>query len=150
MSINKVLLIGNLGADPEIRSAANGDAICNLRLATNESWKDKHTGEQREATEWHTVVLYRRLAETAERYLKKGARIFIEGKVRYRKWQDKNGVERSSTEIEASSMTMLDTRSTPGSEASNRREPTTAWNAPPVTSGSPSREISFPDDGIPF
>ena len=150
MSINKVLLIGNLGADPEIRSAANGDAICNLRLATNESWKDKHTGEQRESTEWHTVVLYRRLAETAERYLKKGARIYIEGKVRYRKWQDKNGIERTSTEIEVSSMTMLDARSTAGSEGSNRLEPTTAWNAPPVTSGSPRREIAFPDDGIPF
>ena len=150
MSINKVLLIGNLGADPEMRSTANGDAICNLRLATNESWKDKHTGEQRESTEWHTVVLYRRLAETAERYLKKGARIYIEGKVRYRKWQDKNGVERTTAEIEASTMTMLDTRSTAGSEGSNRLEPATAWNAPSVTSGSPRREIAFPDDGIPF
>ena len=111
MSINKVLLIGNLGADPEMRSTANGDAICNLRLATNESWKDKHTGEQRELTEWHSVVLYRRLAETAGRYLKKGARIYIEGRVRYRKWQDKNGVERTTAEIEASTMTMLDARS---------------------------------------
>lgn len=72
MSINKVLLIGNLGADPEMRSTANGDAICNLRLATNESWKDRRTGEQRESTEWHTIVLYRKLAEIAERYLKKG------------------------------------------------------------------------------
>jgi single-strand DNA-binding protein len=150
MSINKVLLIGNLGADPEMRSTANGDAICNLRLATNESWKDKHTGEQRESTEWHSVVLYRRLAETAGRYLKKGARIYIEGRVRYRKWQDKNGVERTTAEIEASTMTMLDARSAAGSESSNRLELSTAWNAPSVPSGSPRREIALPDDGIPF
>jgi len=150
MSINKVLLIGNLGADPEIRSAANGDAICNLRLATNESWKDKHTGEQRESTEWHTVVLYRRLAETAERYLKKGARIYIEGRVRYRKWHDKSGIERTRTEIEASSMTMLDTRGAPGSEAKDRHGPSTLRSAPSIASGSPCREIAFPDDGIPF
>ncbi len=150
MSINKVLLIGNLGADPEIRSAANGDAICNLRLATNESWKDKHTGEQRELTEWHTVVLYRRLAEIAERYLKKGARIYIEGKVRYRKWQDKNGIERTSTEIEASSMTMLDSRDASRSQAKDRQVPSTLRSAPPDTSISTCREITFPDDGIPF
>ena len=109
MSINKVLLSAISGR-PRMRSTANGDAICNLRLATNESWKDKHTGEQRESTEWHTVVLYRKLAEIAERYLKKGARIYIEGRVRYRKWQDKNGIERTSTEIQASSMTMLDAK----------------------------------------
>lgn len=150
MSINKVLLIGNLGADPEMRSAANGDAICNLRLATNESWKDKHTGEQRESTEWHTVVLYRRLAEIAERYLKKGARIYIEGKVRYRKWEDKNGIERTSTEIEASSMTMLDSRDASGPQAKDRNRPTTQWGATTVGIGSAGLETAFPDDGIPF
>jgi single-strand DNA-binding protein len=150
MSINKVLLIGNLGADPEMRSTANGDAICNLRLATNESWKDKHTGEQRESTEWHTVVLYRKLAEIAERYLKKGARIYIEGRVRYRKWQDKNGIERTSTEIEASLMTMLDARGASGSEANDRHEPMPLRGASSATPKSLRGEIPFPDDGIPF
>jgi single-strand DNA-binding protein len=150
MSINKVLLIGNLGADPEMRSTANGDAICNLRLATNESWKDRHTGEQRESTEWHTVVLYRKLAEIAERYLKKGARIYIEGRVRYRKWQDKNGIERTSTEIEASSMTMLDSRGGSASQVTEVRGPSTLRGEPPVSFGSSGREPAFPDDGIPF
>ena len=150
MSINKVLLIGNLGADPEMRSTANGDAICNLRLATNESWKDRHTGEQRESTEWHTVVLYRKLAEIAERYLKKGARIYIEGRVRYRKWQDKNGIERTSTEIEASSMTMLDSRDASGSQAKDGHGPSTLRGATTVGLGSSGRETAFPDDGIPF
>jgi len=150
MSINKVLLIGNLGADPEMRSTANGDAICNLRLATNESWKDKHTGEQRESTEWHTVVLYRKLAEIAERYLKKGARIYIEGRVRYRKWQDKNGIERTSTEIEASSMTMLDPKGGSVSQTKDGRGPSTLRGESPVGFGSSGREPAFPDDGIPF
>jgi single-strand DNA-binding protein len=110
MSVNKVLLVGNLGADPEVRFATNGDPICNLRLATNESWSDKTTGERRETTEWHRVVLYRKLAEIAQQYLKKGARIYVEGKIRHRRWQDKDGTDRTTTEIEAASMTMLDAK----------------------------------------
>lgn len=106
-SVNKVILIGNLGADPEIRYSQSGNAICNLRLATTESWKDKTTGEKKESTEWHRVVMYRGLAEIAERYLKKGSQVYIEGSIRTRKWQDKSGVDRYTTEIEADEMTML-------------------------------------------
>jgi single-strand DNA-binding protein len=106
-SLNKVILIGNLGADPEQRAFPNGDAICNLRLATTENWKDKSTGEARENTEWHRVVLYRRLAEIAGQYLKKGSQVYVEGRLRTRKWQDKDGQERYTTEIEASEMKML-------------------------------------------
>lgn len=106
-SINKVILIGNLGSDPEMRAFHNGDAVCNLRLATSEQWKDKATGEQRDSTEWHRVVLFRRLAEIAGQYLKKGSQVFIEGRLRTRKWQDKDGQERYTTEIEASEMKML-------------------------------------------
>ena len=106
-SVNKVILVGNLGADPEIRYSQAGNAICNLRLATTESWKDKATGDKKEITEWHRVVMYRGLAEIAERYLKKGAQVYIEGRIRTRKWLDKSGVDRYTTEIEADEMTML-------------------------------------------
>ena len=106
-SINKVILIGNLGADPETRYMPGGDAVCTLRLATTDKWKDKASGETREATEWHRVVLFRRLAEIAKEYLKKGAAVYIEGRLRTRKWQDKEGHEHYTTEIEASEMKML-------------------------------------------
>lgn len=106
-SVNKVILIGNLGADPELRSFPNGDRVCNLRLATTDSWKDKVTGEKRESTEWHRVVLYRKLAEIAGQYLRKGSQIYVEGRIRTRKWKDKDGQDRYSTEIEADEMTML-------------------------------------------
>ncbi len=106
-SINKVILIGNLGADPEIRYTGTGDAICNLRIATTETWKDKTSGEKRESTEWRTVVLFRRLAEIAKQYLAKGSAVYIEGKLKTRKWQDKQGADRYSTEIETMEMTML-------------------------------------------
>ena len=106
-SVNKVILVGNLGADPEMRYAASGDAICNLRVATTDKWKDKASGETREATEWHRVVIYRKLAEIAERYLKKGSAVYFEGRLRTRKWTDKDGQERYSTEVEASDMKMI-------------------------------------------
>ena len=106
-SINKVILIGNLGADPELRSTSSGESICNLRLATTDKWKDKTTGEARETTEWHRVVLYRRLAEIAGEYLKKGSSVYIEGRLRTRKWQDKDGNERATTEIEGNELKML-------------------------------------------
>lgn len=106
-ALNKVLLIGNLGADPETRYTTSGDPVCNIRLATTESWKDKQTGEQKEATEWHRVVFYNRLAEVAGQYLKKGSQVYIEGKIKTRKWTDKDGVERYTTEIQASEMKML-------------------------------------------
>ena len=106
-SVNKVILIGNVGADPELRSFPSGDRVCNLRLATTDSWKDKASGEKRETTEWHRVVLYRKLAEIAGQYLRKGSQVYIEGRIRTRKWKDKDGQDRYSTEIEADEMTML-------------------------------------------
>jgi single-strand DNA-binding protein len=98
-SVNKVILVGNLGADPETRYTATGDAVCNIRLATTESWKDKTSGEKREITEWHRVVFYRKLAEIAGQYLKKGSQVYLEGRIKTRKWQDKEGQERYTTEI---------------------------------------------------
>jgi single-strand DNA-binding protein len=106
-SINKVILIGNLGTDPETRYTASGDAVCNIRLATTESWKDKQTGEKRELTEWHRVVFYRKLAEIAGQYLRKGSQVYLEGRIKTRKWQDKDGQDRYTTEIEATDMKML-------------------------------------------
>ncbi|HSG55201.1 MAG TPA: single-stranded DNA-binding protein [Paracoccaceae bacterium] len=111
-SVNKVILIGNLGQDPEIKSFQNGGRICNLRIATSESWKDKATGERKERTEWHTVVLQSEgLVGVAERYLRKGSKVYIEGQLRTRKWQDANGADRYSTEVSVGvggSLTMLD------------------------------------------
>jgi single-strand DNA-binding protein len=109
-SVNKVILVGNLGADPESRYMPNGDAVCNVRLATTESWKDKASGDKKEITEWHRVVFYRRLAEIAGQYLKKGTPVYVEGRIRTRKWQDKDGQERYTTEIEATEMQMLGRR----------------------------------------
>ncbi len=106
-SVNKVILVGNLGADPEIRHTATGDAVCTLSLATTEKYKDK-SGAQQEVTEWHRVAMFRRLAEIAGEYLRKGSSIYVEGRLKTRKWQDKNGQDRYTTEIEASEMKMLD------------------------------------------
>lgn len=113
-SLNKVSLIGNLGADPDLRYMPNGEAVCNVRLATTESWKDKSSGEKREATEWHRVVLFRKLGEVAGQYLKKGAQVYIEGRLRSRKWTDKDGQERYSTEIVADDLIMLGKRDSNG------------------------------------
>lgn len=106
-SLNRVALIGHLGADPETRAFGDGGMVCNINIATSESWKDRVTGEQKEATEWHRVVLYRRLAEIADQYLRKGAQIYVEGKLRTKKWTDKTGVERYTTQIEADELKML-------------------------------------------
>lgn len=105
--INKVILVGNLGQDPESRAMPSGGTVTNVRLATSESWKDKQSGEQKERTEWHTVVMFNRLGEIAAEYLKKGSQIYVEGSLRTRKWQDKEGRDRYSTEIVASEMQML-------------------------------------------
>ena len=105
--INKVILVGNLGADPETRAMPSGSTVANLRIATSESWRDKQSGEQQERTEWHRVVLFGRLGEVAAEYLKKGSQVYIEGSLRTRKWQDKQGVERYSTEIVGNDMQML-------------------------------------------
>ena len=108
--INKVILIGNLGQDPEVRYMPNGGAVCNITVATSETWKDKNTGEQQEKTEWHRVVMFRRLAEIAGEYLKKGSKVYLEGKLQTRKWQDQQGQDRYTTEIVADEMQMLDSR----------------------------------------
>lgn len=124
-SINKVLIIGNLGRDPEVRYAPSGAAICNITIATSRNWKDKTSGEKMEETEWHRVVLYDRLAEIAGEYLKKGRPVYIEGRLKTRKWTDKDGVEKYTTEIIANEMQMLGGREDGaggGNEASPRRE----------------------------
>jgi len=108
--VNKVILIGNLGADPETRAMPSGTTVANLRIATSESWRDKQTGEQQERTEWHRVALFGRLAEVAGEYLRKGSKVYIEGSLRTRKWQDKEGKDRYSTEIVGNDMQMLDAR----------------------------------------
>jgi single-strand DNA-binding protein len=108
--INKVILIGNVGQDPESKYMPSGNAVTNLSVATSESWKDKQTGQQQERTEWHRVVFFNRLAEIAGEYLRKGSKVYIEGSLRTRKWQDKNGQDRYTTEIVANEMQMLDSR----------------------------------------
>ncbi len=105
--INKVILVGNLGADPEVRYTAGGSAVANLRVATAESWKDKQSGEMQERTEWHRVVLFGRLGEIAGEYLKKGSQVYLEGRLQTRKWEDRDGNERFTTEIVANEMQML-------------------------------------------
>ncbi len=109
-SVNKVILIGNLGRDPEVRYAASGAAICNVTIATSRQWKDKTSGERQEETEWHRVVFYDRLAEIAGEYLKKGKSVYVEGRLKTRKWTDKEGVEKYTTEIIAQEMNMLGNR----------------------------------------
>jgi single-strand DNA-binding protein len=128
-SVNKVILVGNLGADPEVRHTATGDAVCTLSLATTEKYKDK-SGTQQEVTEWHRVTMFRRMAEIAGEYLRKGSSIYIEGRLKTRKWQDKNGQDRYTTEIEASEMKMLDRapamdnhRSRPTNKTKEDRDP---------------------------
>jgi single-strand DNA-binding protein len=115
--INKVILIGNLGADPETRAMPSGTTVANLRIATSESWRDKQTGEQQERTEWHRVALFGRLAEIAGEYLKKGSQVYIEGSLRTRKWQDKQGNDRYSTEIVGNELQMLGGRGGSGAGA---------------------------------
>jgi single-strand DNA-binding protein len=115
-SINKVILIGNLGRDPEVRYTPNGAAICNVTIATSRNWKDKNSGERMEETEWHRVVFYDRLAEIAGEYLKKGRPVYVEGRLKTRKWQDKDGVEKYTTEIIADQMQMLGGRDGGGDE----------------------------------
>ena len=115
-SVNKVILVGNLGADPEVRTFQNGGKVCNLRVATGETWKDKNTGERRERTQWHTVAIFSEpLARTAEQYLRKGSKVYLEGQLETRKWQDQSGNDRYSTEVVlrpyTSTMVMLDGRS---------------------------------------
>jgi single-strand DNA-binding protein len=149
--INKVILIGNLGRDPEIRYTASGLAVANLTLATSESWKDKQTGENVERTEWHRIVLYQRLAEIAGEYLKKGSKIFVEGRLQTRKWQDKtSGQDRYTTEIVGDNMQMLDSKGNHTSEAPAFEKPAPATAASVSPSGEAALSLDQFDDDIPF
>jgi len=139
--VNKVIVVGNLGQDPETRYMPSGSAVTNMRIATNESWKDKQSGEHRERTEWHSVALFGRLAEISAEYLRKGSQVYVEGKLRTRKWQDKEGHDRYTTEIIADELQMLGSRSGAGAPAMKDSPPA---SAPPQPSGD-----DF-DDDIPF
>jgi|SRR5688500_17184371 len=139
-SLNKVTLIGNLGKDPETRYMPNGDAVTNVTLATTETWKDK-SGEKQEKTEWHRVTFYRRIAEVVQEYVKKGQQIYVEGRLETRKWTDKAGVERYTTEIIASEMKML---GKPGGNSGQEQGPRSQ------PSKAPENEFSDMDDDIPF
>jgi single-strand DNA-binding protein len=151
-SVNKVILFVNLGADPETRYLPSGDPVTNIRLATTESWKDKASGEKKEATEWHRVVFFRRLAEIAGQYLKKGSQVYIEGRIRTRKWQDKEGQERYTTEIEAEEMKMLGGRQGQGEPSSYGGDASAPSYGGARPSPSAAKKPSFDDmdDDIPF
>lgn len=150
MSVNKVILVGRLGAEPESRAFQDGGSICNLRLATSESWKDKQTGERKERTEWHRVTLNNRLGEVAQQYLHKGSQIYIEGRIRTRKWQDQSGQDRYSTEISADSMTMLDSKPANGQTPPANRSPQPASPSAGPDYGAPQGGADYLDDDIPF
>lgn len=142
--VNKVILIGALGQDPEVRYNQGGSAITNISVATSEAWKDKQTGQSQERTEWHRVVFFNRLAEIAGEYLRKGSKVYIEGSLRTRKWQDQQGQDRYTTEIVASEMQMLSGRSD-GQQAAPRSNPAPAQTPPPNAGGFDQFE-----DDIPF
>lgn len=138
--INKVIVLGNLGDDPTTRYMPNGNAVTNVSIATSESWKDKQSGQEQERTEWHRVVFFNRLAEIAGEYLRKGSKVYIEGQLRTRKWQDQSGNDRYTTEIVASDMQMLDSRS-----RENHQAPAQQQSGPP-----PSNAGGEFEDDIPF
>jgi len=153
--VNKVILIGNLGRDPEVRYSPNGSAVANCTLATTESWKDKNSGEKQEKTEWHRVVFFGRLAEIAGEYLKKGSQIYIEGRLQTRKWQDKEGQDRYTTEIVANEMQMLGSRGGQGapSENFNQDQPHESAPAGSAAKAAPKSKAGAGadfDDDIPF
>jgi single-strand DNA-binding protein len=151
-SVNKVILVGNLGKDPEVRYMPNGDAVTNITIATTDTWKDKTSGEKKEATEWHRVVFFRKLAEIAGQYLKKGAQVYIEGSLKTRKWQGQDGQDRYTTEIVADGMQMLGRREGAGPPPVGSATPP-AQNGgatpdrPPAQGGSGFSDL---EDDIPF
>ena len=148
-SINKVIIIGNLGRDPEVRYTPNGAAVCNLRIATTRNWKHRESGERQEETEWHRIVFNDRLAEIAGEYLKKGRPVYVEGRLKTRKWQDKEGQDRYTTEIIADAMQMLGSRSgMGGGESREMREPPPMGESKPAKK--PAGQFQDMDDDIPF
>ncbi len=150
--INKVILIGNLGRDPETRYMPSGGAVTNITVATSETWKDKNTGQDQERTEWHRVVFFNRLAEIAGEYLRKGSKVYVEGSLRTRKWQGQDGQDRYTTEIVANEMQMLDSRGG-GREMGYDAPPPSAGTSEPVPEkkSSPAQPVADDfDDDIPF
>ena len=147
--INKVILVGHLGKDPEIRYSASGSAIANITLATSDSWKDRQSGERQERTEWHRIIFFNRLAEIAGEYLKKGSQIYVEGRLQTRKWQDQSGQDRYTTEIVASEMQMLGGRGGLSADTGHDQPPRSAQNAPPAQGQPAGDDFDFEDD-IPF
>ena len=153
-SVNKCILIGNLGADPEVRSFQNGGRVCNLRIATSESWKDKNSGERKERTEWHSVsIMADGLVGIAEKYLRKGSKVYVEGQLQTRKWQDQSGADRYTTEVVlrpfGGVLTLLDgKRDDAGGDASYGDRARAGWQAP--TGGAPAGGFGGMDDEIPF
>lgn len=154
--INKVILIGNLGADPETKYLPSGSAVTNVSLATSESWRDRQTGEQQERTEWHRVVFFNRLAEIAGEYLRKGSKVYVEGSLRTRKWQDQSGQDRYTTEIVANEMQMLDSRGDAGMGGGDYSpQPRQSYQPqqqqrPAQSSPAPAPDMDSFDDDIPF
>ncbi len=152
--INKVILIGNLGNDPDVRYTAGGSPIANVSLATSDTWRDKETGDQQERTEWHRVVFFDRLAEIVSEYLRKGSKVYVEGRLQTRKWQDRDGNDRYTTEIVGREMQMLDSKG--GGEDFARAAPPAQASAPataaaPATGDNPpGNDREFVDDDIPF
>ncbi|OOF53729.1 single-stranded DNA-binding protein [Rodentibacter genomosp. 2] len=142
--VNKVIIVGYLGNDPEIRTMPNGDAVANISVATSESWTDKNTGERRELTEWHRIVFYRRQAEICGEYLKKGSQVYVEGRLRTRKWQDQNGQDRYTTEIQGDMIQMLGSR--PQNSAAGQHQPSQQMANQP----NPVPPMDGFDDDIPF
>jgi single-strand DNA-binding protein len=156
--VNKVIIIGNLGADPEVRYMPSGGAVANIRVATSEGWKDKQTGELQERTEWHRIVMYNRLGEIAGEYLRKGSKVYIEGSIRTNKWQDQSGNDRYTTEIIANNMQMLDSKGSGGSMPFEQSAAPMQQKAPvnnqaqsqvKAQQAEPALAEEF-DDGIPF
>ena len=155
-SVNKVILVGNLGKDPEVRYAPSGDAFANVTIATTRTWKDKNSGEKKEETEWHRIVFNGRLAEIAGEYLKKGRSIYVEGRLRTRKWQDKDGTDKYTTEIIADQMQMLGSREGMGGGGMDEGggggggRPASAPRATPAAAKKPAGNFDDMDDDIPF
>jgi single-strand DNA-binding protein len=148
-SVNKVIVVGNLGKDPETRFLPDGKAVCNFSVATTDKWTDKATNEKKEVTEWHRISSFGRLAEICGEYLKKGSQVYVEGKLRTRKWQDKEGQDRYTTEIIADAMQMLGSRSgMGGGESRETREPSAEGESKPAKK--PAGQFQDMDDDIPF
>ena len=147
-SVNKVIIVGNLGADPETRYLPSGEAVTNIRVATTDRWKDKQSGEMKEATEWHRIAFFGRLATIAGEYLKKGSQVYVEGSLRTRKWQDKEGQDRYSTEIRGDVMQMLGRREGSGEPREAAAEPRAA--EPKAAAKKPGGKFDDMEDDIPF